>query len=120
MYVPTLEPSYYDTRMGQNKRYPELLEGDIARVEAAMERRPQPIGLSETEIRSGGRRQDAREPVHVAVWIPHQVTYSDPQLVEGEAIAWTRTAVLVRWKTPYSVHPHHTWVWASAVTKRDN
>lgn len=106
--------------MVQNKRHPELLEGNIARVEATMERQPQPIGLSEAEIRSGGMRQDAREPVPVAAWIPHRVCYSDPQLIQAEAIAWTRTAVLVRWKTPQSVHPRHTWVWASAVTKRES
>jgi hypothetical protein len=106
--------------MGQNKRYPELLEGDIARVEATIERWPQPIGLTDTELRGGGIRQDARDPVPVAAWIPHRVTYSDPQLVQGEAIAWTRTAVLVRRKTPQSVHPHHTWVWASAVTKLES
>ncbi|WP_167497459.1 hypothetical protein [Microbacterium maritypicum] len=45
--------------------------------------------------------------------------WTEPLLVEAEAIAWTRSAVLVRWVSQYSVHPHHTWVWASAVTRRD-
>lgn len=105
--------------MGQNKRYPELLEGDIARASDKIDRQARPVGLSEPELSSSGMRQDAREPILVTAWIPHQVLWTEPQLVEAEAIAWTRDAVLVRWRSHYSVHPHHTWVWASAVTRRD-
>lgn len=105
--------------MGQNKRYPELLEGEIAKVGAAMDRRLRPVGLTEDELRSSGPRQDAREPIPVSAWIPHQVLWTEPQHVEAEAIAWTSDAVLLRWISPHSVHPHHTWVWASAVTRRD-
>lgn len=104
--------------MGQNKRYPGLLEADIERAAVAMERRPSPIALSEAELRSSGRRQEAREPIPVRAWIPHRVVYDEPQLVEAEAIAWTTTAVLVRWRSEHSAHPRHTWVWASAVTRR--
>lgn len=105
--------------MGQNKRYPHLLEGDIARASDKIDRQTRPVGLTEPELQSSGMRQDAREPIPVTAWIPHQVLWTEPQLVEAEAVAWTRDAVLVRWRSHYSVHPHHTWVWASAVTRRD-
>lgn len=105
--------------MGENKRYPELLEADIARASAKIDRQTRPIGLSEAELQSSGPRQDAREPIPVKAWIPHQVLLTEPQLVEAEAIAWTRDAVLVRWRSHYSVHPHHTWVWAGAVTRAE-
>ena len=103
--------------MGQNKRVPELLEANIEHVEHAIERRPEPVSLTIEEVRTGGIRQDAREPIPVAAWIPHRVNYSEPQLVQAEAIAWTRTAVLLRWKAPHSSHARHTWVWANAVTR---
>lgn len=105
--------------MGQNKRYPRALEADIARTGEQMERRPRPYGLSEAELQSSGRRRDAREPIPVTAWIPHRVMYEEPQLVEAEAIAWTDDGVLVRWTADYSMHPIHTWVWASAVNRRD-
>jgi len=109
----------YDTGMGQNKRYPHLLEADIARAGAKIDRQLRPVDLSEPELQSTGQRQDARTPIPVTAWIPHQVLWTEPLLVEAEAIAWTRSAVLVRWVSHYSVHPHHTWVWASAVSRRD-
>lgn len=104
--------------MGQNKRYPELLEADIARAGAKIDRQMRPVGLTELELQGSGQRQDAREPIPVTAWVPHQVLWTEPQHVEAEAIAWTRDAVLVRWRSRYSAHPHHTWVWASAVTRR--
>lgn len=64
--------------MGQSKRYPQLLEADIA----------------------------------------HQVLWTELLLVAAEAITRTRSAVPVRWVSQYSVHQHHTWVWASAATRR--
>jgi len=105
--------------MGQNKRYPELLEHEIAKVGAAMDRRLRPVGLSEAELRISGPRQDARQPIPVVAWIPHQVLWTEAQRVEAEAIAWTSDAVLLRWTSSHSAHPHHTWVWASAVTRLD-
>lgn len=105
--------------MGQNNRYPELLEHEITKVGAAMDRRLHPVSLSEDELRSSGPRQDAREPIPVSAWIPHQVLWTEPQRVEAEAIAWTSDAVLLRWTPTYSSHPHHTWVWASAVVRRE-
>lgn len=104
--------------MGQNKRYPSILEGEIARVGESMSRRPDPFGLTEAELQSTGPRQDARTPLPVRAWIPHQVVYVEPQLIEAEAIAWTRGAVLLRWTVPGRSFEHHTWVWASAVTRR--
>lgn len=66
--------------MGQNKRYPELLEGDIARASDKIDRQTRPVGLSEPELKSSGMRRDAREPIPVTAWIPHQVLWTEPQL----------------------------------------
>lgn len=94
-----------------------LLAEDLDKVNRRLRWVSQPVGLSDDELRSSGRRQDAAAPVPVAAWIPHQVLVSEPQLVQAVAIAWTRDAVLVRWSPPGSPVVNHTWVWASAVTR---
>lgn len=95
-----------------------MLEGEIARVGDSLRRRPQPYGLSEAELQHSGIRRDAPAPIPVTAWIPHQVHYEDPQLVDGEVIAWTDHATLVRWTPREGVGPHHTWIYADAVTRK--
>ncbi|MBS1673128.1 MAG: hypothetical protein JSS74_04105 [Actinobacteria bacterium] len=94
-----------------------LLAQELTDVNRRLRWVAHPVGLSDDELRGSGRRQDAVTPVPVSAWIPHQVLVSDPQLVQAVAIAWTRDAVLVRWSPPGSPVVHHTWVWASAVTR---
>ena len=94
-----------------------LLAEELTEANRRLRWRADPVGLSDDELRGTGRRQDAATPVPVTAWIPHQVIVSDPRRVDAVAIAWTRDAVLVRWSPPGSQVVHHTWVWASAVTR---
>jgi hypothetical protein len=55
--------------------------------------------------------------VPVSAWVPHRVVYDEAQLVDAEAIAWTRGAV-IRWTPPNSSLPAHVWVYAAAVKRR--
>lgn len=103
--------------MGQVKRY-DLVGADLERAADLEARRPVPIGLTVDQVRGTGRRQEAREPVPVAAWVPHRVVYDEAQLIEAEAIAWTAGAVLIRWKPPNSSQHSHVWVYAAAVRRR--
>ena len=55
----------------------------------------------------------ATTPPPVAAW----VVWEDgvEELVQGQALAWTRRAVLVRFGAP--PHQHEVWVWAGAVSR---
>lgn len=103
--------------MGPVKRY-DLVGSDLERAADLEARRPQPIGLTIDQVRSTGRRQEAREPVPVTAWVPHRVVYDEAQLIDAEAIAWTGGAVLIRWTPPHSTQPCHAWVYAAAVRRR--
>lgn len=73
--------------VGQNKRYAELLEEDFARASDKIDHQVRAVGLSEPELKGSSMRQQAREPVPVAARVPRQVLWTEPQLVEAEAIA---------------------------------
>lgn len=103
--------------MGQVKRY-DLVGADLERAADLEARRPQPIGLTIDQVRGTGRRHEAREPVPVTAWVPHRVVYDEAQMIEGEAIAWTEGAVLIRWTPAHSTQPSHAWVYAAAVRRR--
>ncbi|MBN9177373.1 MAG: hypothetical protein J0I43_08430 [Microbacterium sp.] len=46
-----------------------------------------------------------------------QVALVEPREVDAVVIAWTDTAVLVRWRTPNG-HEQHAWIYAGAVRRR--
>jgi len=100
----------------QNRRYATRLDENLARAARADETRGTPIGLSPDELRTTGRRTEAGTPVRVDAWVRLRVVTEEPRLIEGEAVAWTTGAVLVRWQ--HAGHDVHTWVWASAVRRR--
>ncbi|MGI9823878.1 hypothetical protein [Agromyces sp. Marseille-Q5079] len=101
--------------MTQNRRSGTRLDENLARAARADEDRGTPIGLSIDELGTTGRRTDARIPVRVDARVRLRVITEEPRLIEGEAVAWTRGAVLVRWQ--HGGHDMHTWVWASAVRR---
>lgn len=104
--------------MTQNRRYGTRLDENLARATHIDDTRGTPVGLSQEELTTTGRRVEAREPIQVDAWIRHRVVYEKPRLVQGEAIAWTDGAVLVRWRC--EGHDRFTWLWASAVQRRED
>jgi hypothetical protein len=46
------------------------------------------------------------------------VIYEEPRLVQAEAIAWTRGAVLIRHAEPEAHGDRYVWVYAGAVRRR--
>ncbi|MFC9559859.1 hypothetical protein [Agromyces sp. NPDC056965] len=103
--------------MTQNHRYGTRLDENLARAARLDEAQGTPIALTTEELNTTGRRVEAQEPIQVDAWIRHRVIYEDPRLVHGEAVAWTDGAVLVRWQR--NGHNCYTWVWASAVRRRN-
>lgn len=103
--------------MGQNRRY-QLVERDVERAGQAADRAPRPVSLTIDQVNATGLRVDAETPVPVTAWVPHQVAYVDAVPIDAEAVAWTKTAVLVRWTAPGATYPTHTWLWANAVQRR--
>ena len=104
--------------MTQNRRYRTPLDDNLARTTRQAELRGTSIGLSSDELRISGRRVEARTAVPVQAWVRHRVIYEEPRLVEGEAIAWTDRAVLIRWTDTQNTNERLTWVWADAVRRR--
>lgn len=102
-------------RVGQNRRY-DLVGRDIERGDRIRAERGSPIGLTIDEVRTTGRRRDAREPIPVTARLQFQIAHVEPREVEAVAIAWTDAAVLVRWVA--DGHEHHTWVYAGAIRRR--
>ena len=84
-------------------------------LHARYSKRAQPFGLTLEEL-------DFRNnPVHnefpgipVRAWLRFP---NCAELVDGEVFAWTAKAVEVRWQD--GPMTYRTWVWASAVTRRD-
>ncbi|GAA1955287.1 hypothetical protein GCM10009717_21580 [Agromyces allii] len=101
--------------MTQNRRYDSRLDENLARAERLDASRGTPVPLSPEELRTTGRRVEAREPVSVEAWIRHRVVYEEPRLIQGVAVAWTTGAVLIRWSADGV--ERFTWVWASAVRR---
>lgn len=103
--------------MGQNRRY-DVIGRDIERGDRERDKRGTVIGLSTDEVRATGRRREAREPIPVTAHVQFQIAHVEPREVEAVAIAWTGSAVLVRWSGPAG-HQHHAWIYAAAVRRRD-
>ncbi|MEC3853191.1 hypothetical protein [Paenarthrobacter ureafaciens] len=87
----------------------------VKALHATYSKRAQPFGLTLEEL-------DFRNfPVHkdfpgipVKAWLRFP---NCAELVDGEVFAWTAKAVEVRWQD--GPMTYRTWVWASAVTRRD-
>lgn len=90
---------------------------DLDRMIERWEKEPHHVSLPSTTVdRTGARRRG--EPVPVRALIPMETRYVESLEVEGEAIAWTDRAVLVRAVVKPGSNPVEVWVWASAVQRR--
>ena len=90
---------------------------DIDRMIERWEREPTHVSLPQGTVDRTGRRRRG-EPVPVRALIPMETRYVESLEVEGEAIAWTDRAVLVRAVVQPGRKPVDVWVWASAVQRR--
>jgi hypothetical protein len=94
--------------VGKNRRYEsDLTENAIN----AFLTRPRPISLSEEEL---GHLEPVEPdtPPPVVAWVRYPEA---PIRVQGEAVAFTDRAVLVRWLNRDG-STHQAWVWRSAVS----
>lgn len=103
--------------MGQNKRYAttygrlldERIEEFVMREELMM------LTAAELDIENC-RPADFPEPRRVYAWIRYP---SKAIRVQAQAIAYTRTAVKIRFLEPLIKIHREGWVWLSAVTPAD-
>jgi hypothetical protein len=86
-----------------------------ARLQARYARRANPIGLTVDELDFGQFPAKNGFPgIPVKAWIRFP---NCAELVDGEVYAWTAKAAEVTWKDgPVT---YRTWVWSSAVTRRE-
>ena len=104
--------------MGTNKRY-DVYSKPLSEITEAAERQPRPISIPEDVVRASGRRRDEPQPVAVMVHVPVQVAYTDVQLVDGEALAWTTGGlVLIRYVPEGSRSPVYVWVAGNLVHRK--
>lgn len=82
-----------------------------------MDRRPTPTQLPDAVLETTGRRREAQLPAKVTAHIPVSYAYTDTLTVDGEVVAWTDKAVLVRAVLTPGTEPQHVWVWANAVKR---
>lgn len=104
--------------MGGNRRYPDLADENRDRIALERAKRGTPVSLTTTEIRSTGPRKDAPDPVPVIATVRYRVSFEEPRTVEGEAIAWSHGAVLVKYQEPNGDGDQYVWVYANAVRRR--
>jgi len=97
-------------------RAPRSLDIDGERVERQWARRPTPIHIPDSVLRQTGKEHECA-PVPVRALVPVRYAYEDLLEVEGEVVAWTPRAVLVRAVLIPGHTPQHVWVWANAVTR---
>ena len=97
------------------KRY-DMTGEQLDRLAAEEARRPKPVGLTPEEVAQTGRRVEAPEPVPVTAIVPHRTDFVEGVELEAEAVAWTRSAVLLRWKV--GTQTQFAWVFAPAVRRR--
>ncbi|MGV8897571.1 MAG: hypothetical protein ACOH10_10710 [Rhodoglobus sp.] len=101
--------------MGTNKRYASAIDKRMSEQVTELAMRDQPHGLTDEEL-SLDTLELTRVPIAIPVtaWVrfgPGNV----PVHVVGELVAYTATAVAVRWRGPNGVQK--CWVWASAVDR---
>jgi hypothetical protein len=104
--------------VGGNRRYPDAAEERADEIRPQQAKLGNPVSLTTAEVRRTGPRAEAREPVPVIASVRYRVVYEEPRTVEGEAVAWTRGAVLVKYPDPMTRHDRFVWVSANAVTRR--
>lgn len=104
--------------MGTNRRYPDRAgeRADEIRLEQA--KLGVPGSLTTAEVRRTGHRTEAREPIPVSASVRYRFVYEEPRMVEGQAMAWTRSTVLVKYPDPVTNQDQFVWVYANAVTRR--
>jgi len=76
-----------------------------------------PLGLSKRQAEETGLPREC-EPVPVSVSLQLIRTWVDDKLFDGEVIAYTPKAVLVRLELPGWTGPQDVWVWANAVERK--
>jgi hypothetical protein len=106
--------------VGSNRRYPDLADENRDRIALEQARLGTPISLTTREIRSTGPRTDAPQPVPVLAVVRYRVSFEEPRTVEGEAIAWSHGAVLVKYQEPDGHGDRYVWVYANAVRRRSS
>ncbi|WP_157006174.1 hypothetical protein [Agromyces laixinhei] len=106
--------------MGSNRRYPDRADERADEIRLEQAKLGAPVGLTTAEIRRTGPRAEAREPIPITASVRYRVIYEEPRTVEGEAVAWTRGAVLVKYHDPTTRHDQFVWVYANAVVRRTN
>ncbi|GAA1817653.1 hypothetical protein [Agromyces neolithicus] len=104
--------------MGGNRRYPDAADERADEIRLKQEKLGHPVSLTTAEVRHTGARAEAPEPVPVIATVRYRVVYEEPRKVEGEAVAWTRGAVLVKYPDPMTRQDRFVWVYANAVTRR--
>ena len=76
-----------------------------------------PLGLAKRQAERTGLPRMC-EPVPVTVSLQMIRTWVDDQVLDGEVIAYTSKAVLVRMELPGWTEPQEVWVWANAVERK--
>jgi hypothetical protein len=87
-----------------------------ARLQARYPRRAHPVGLTVDQLDFGHfPAKNGCPGIPVKAWI----RFPDcAELVDGEVYAWTARAVEVTWRD--GLMTYRTWVWSSAVTRRED
>lgn len=102
--------------MGTSKRYAAAVDRQMdARILQRVMQETAPHSLSTEELELD-REPLTRSPIPrpVAAWVRYAAAAI---FLDAEAVAWTPTAVAIRWTTPAG-EEHRAWVWASAVRPR--
>jgi len=92
-------------------------ERDLDRMLDRWRTTPIPLGLTKRQREMTGN-PTLCDPVPVSVSLQVTYTWVDDQLVDGEVIAYTPRAVLVRMSLPGWTEPQEVWVWANAVQRK--
>lgn len=93
-------------------------ESDIDRMIDRWNAKSIPLGLAKRQAERTGSPRMCDEPVPVTVSLQMIRTWVDDALLDGEVIAYTPRAVLVRVKIPGWEEPQDVWVWANAVQRK--
>lgn len=95
------------TRMGND---------DIDRMIARWEREPKPVGLPHYVVEQLGQRHEG-DGTRVSALVPLEYHYREMKPFDAEVIAWTKTAVKIRFTLIPGTNPVEMWVWANQVKR---
>lgn len=104
--------------MGSNRRYPDAADERADQIRLEHAKLGNPVSLTTAEVRRTGPRTEAPKSVPVFASVRYRVVYEEPRTVEGEALAWTHGAVLVKYPDPMTRQDRFVWVYANAVKRR--